>query len=127
MLEAVGEQFGGDQSKRACLVGSDFGVAETGFDRIDAGRRRLLQVFAQAFQKTPDLDEFQAARQVQLQMHRRNRLDLRLEPLASVVDQVDDGNQRFADRADDADDVVKLLLARRVEDFIGAERRDALL
>ena len=53
--------------------------------------------------------------------------NLGLEPLSSMVDQINDGNWCFADRADDPDDVVEFLFARRIEDFIGSQRRDTLL
>ena len=53
--------------------------------------------------------------------------DFRLEPLAAVIDEVDDGNRRPADRGSDLDDFIEIGLARRVENAVVPQGGQAIL
>ena len=57
----------------------------------------------------------------------RAKANLRFEPLAVLVDQVDYRNRCVADLCGKLDDLVKLRLARGVEDVITIERPKALV
>ena len=53
--------------------------------------------------------------------------DFRLEPLAAVVDQIDDRNRRPADRRRHLDDLIEFSLAGRIENAIAPQRGKAEL
>ena len=53
--------------------------------------------------------------------------DLGLEPLAPLVDQIDDRDRRAADRRCDLDDLVKVSLSGRVENAIAPQGAKAKL
>ena len=53
--------------------------------------------------------------------------DLRLEPLAALIDEIDDGNRRPADRGSHLDDFIEIGLARRVENAVVPQGGQAIL
>ena len=78
-------------------------------------------------QRVGDLDEIifedDMAAQAGFQRGRADpEPDLRLEPLAVGVDEVDDRDRDFAHRRDERGDVVELGFPRRVEDVVAAQR-----